>query len=78
MDAAYDIVTVSISSRLQHGGATAVVGTEAGAVGGQLSATFGHMFALRKVAALHAVPWVGPSFKNSVYMIYMCVAIIVV
>lgn len=75
MDAAYDIVAVYISSRLQYGGATAVVGTEAGAVGGQLSATFGHMFALRKVAALHAVPWVGPSFKNSVYM---CVAIIVV
>jgi hypothetical protein len=75
VDAPYDIVAVSISSRLQYGRANAVIGTEAGAVGGQLSATFGHMFALRKVAALHVVPWVGPSFKNSVCM---CVAIIVV
>ena len=46
VDAAYNIGAVSVSSRVQHGGANAFIGTQAAAVGGQLSATFRRMFAL--------------------------------
>ena len=50
MDAAYNILAVSVSSRVQHGGADAFIGTKAAAVGGWLSATFRRMFALSSVA----------------------------